>query len=318
MTSHKSAVLAALAVASLLFAGAAAAEPSLDQRQTLLDESQAAVIGGSGPQIPAQVVRSGITGVLTQVDVPVACEESSTPLVVQILDSGESPGTNVLSTQTISGVSDELEWRSVALATPPFMPKETSFAIALSSPGFCVIFGGPLQGDPYPRGNGWYQGPPNPPGIWALAGMDLGFRTYVERMCKVPSLLGLFQQEAQTLIGTNGCAVGRITRVFSMTVPAGRIVSQGQAEGTLLPPVSRVDFVVSFGRQPCKVPKVRGKTLARAKSAITKANCRLGKVRRQASKKVKRGHVISQSPKAGTRRAYGSKVTVVVSRGAGR
>ena len=150
--------------------------------------------------------------------------------MVQILDSGESPGTNVLSTQTISGVSDELEWRSVALATPPFVPKETSFAIALSSPGFCVIFGGPFQGDPYPRGNAGTRGRPIQPGIWALAGLDLGFRTYVERMCKVPSLLGLFQQAAQTLIGTNGCDLGRITRVFSMTVPAGQIVSQGKAE----------------------------------------------------------------------------------------
>ncbi len=318
MSIQKSAALVALAVASLLFAGQAVAEPSLDQRQLTLDEGEAIVIGGSGPQIPAQVVKSGITGVLTQVALPLACEESSTPLVVQILDSGESPGTNVLSTQTISGVSDELEWRSVALATPPFMPKETSFAIALSSPGFCVIFGGPFQGDPYPRGNGWYQGPPNPPGIWALAGLDLGFRTYVERMCKVPSLLGLFQQEAQTLIGTNGCDLGRITRVFSMTVSAGQIVSQGQAEGTLLPPESRVDFVVSVGRQRCKVPNVRGKKLAAAKSAITKARCGLGKVRRVRSRKVKRGRVIAQSPTAGSSLVNRGKVNLVVSRGPAR
>ncbi|HEX6680654.1 MAG TPA: PASTA domain-containing protein [Gaiellaceae bacterium] len=65
----------------------------------------------------------------------------------------------------------------------------------------------------------------------------------------------------------------------------------------------------------CRVPNVRGKKLAPARRAVTKAHCRVGKVRRKVSKKVKRGRVISQSPKPGTRLQSLGKVNLVVSRG---
>jgi uncharacterized delta-60 repeat protein len=68
---------------------------------------------------------------------------------------------------------------------------------------------------------------------------------------------------------------------------------------------------------PCKVPNVRGKKLAVARSAITGARCRLGKVRRKPSKTVKRGRVVSQSPKPGARLPKRGKVNLVVSSGRG-
>jgi len=64
----------------------------------------------------------------------------------------------------------------------------------------------------------------------------------------------------------------------------------------------------------CVVPKVKGKTLAAAKRAITKAHCSLGKVKRATSVR-KKGTVIAQSPPPGKRLAKGSKVNVVLSRG---
>ena len=319
MRNKKSVALLALAVVSLLLAGGAVAAPELDQQQTTLDEFEGVVVGGSGPQIPAQVVRGGIAGLLTQVDLPVVCETSSTPLVVRILDSGAGPGTNVLATQTVTGISDEeLEWKSVALPAQPFMPAETSFAIALSSPGLCLVFGGPFGANPYPRGDGWYQGPPNPPGVWALGGLDLGFKTYVERKCKVPSILGLSQDEARGLIEAQGCAAGTVRRMYSSTVPQGQVISQEQAEGTMLAPRTAVNFAVSLGLRPCSVPRVRGKKLSAARSAITKAACRVGKVKRVRSRHVKRGRVISQSPKAGKSLPNLAKVNLVVSRGPAR
>jgi hypothetical protein len=319
MRNKKSLAVLALAVGSLLLAGGAVAAPELDQQQTLLDETVGVVVGGSGPQIPAQVVRGGIAGLVTQVDLPVLCETPSTPLVVRILDSGGSPvGTNVLATQTVTGISEELEWKSVALPAQPFVPAETPFAIALSSPGLCLVFGGPFHANPYPRGDGWYQGPPNPPGVWAPGGLDLGFKTYVERMCKVPSILEVSQEEAQGLIEAHGCATGTVRRMYSSTVGQGQVISQEQAEATMLPPRSAVNFAVSLGLRPCSVPPVRGKKLSAARSAITRAACRVGKVRRVRSRKVKRGRVISQSPKAGKSLPNLDKVNLVVSRGPAR
>ena len=100
--------------------------------------------------------------------------------------------------------------------------------------------------------------------------------------------------------------------------PDGKIVAGGFSgeiqNGGLL---SAEDFALARylgGLPPCKVPSVRGRKLAVAVSAIRKAHCRVGKVRRKASRKVKRGRVISQSPKAGKRLPNRSKVNLVISR----
>jgi beta-lactam-binding protein with PASTA domain len=63
------------------------------------------------------------------------------------------------------------------------------------------------------------------------------------------------------------------------------------------------------------VPKVKGKTLAAAKTAITKAHCRVGAVAKRHSTSVKKGRVISQKPAAGKKLAKGAKVSLVVSLG---
>jgi RTX calcium-binding nonapeptide repeat (4 copies)/PASTA domain len=64
----------------------------------------------------------------------------------------------------------------------------------------------------------------------------------------------------------------------------------------------------------CVVPRVRGRTLARAKVLLARANCRLGKVTRVRSR-ARKGVVLRQSPVAGARRARGAKVALRVSRG---
>jgi hypothetical protein len=72
-------------------------------------------------------------------------------------------------------------------------------------------------------------------------------------------------------------------------------------------------FTVS--RPPCAVPRVTGKTLRSAKSAITRKHCRTGTVGYAFSNKTQKGRVISQSRRAGQVLAPGTKVNLVVSRG---
>ncbi len=64
----------------------------------------------------------------------------------------------------------------------------------------------------------------------------------------------------------------------------------------------------------CVVPRVRGTTLRAARAAVTRAGCRVGTVRRRASR-VKKNRVLAQSPAAGRAVARGSRVSLVVSRG---
>jgi hypothetical protein len=68
----------------------------------------------------------------------------------------------------------------------------------------------------------------------------------------------------------------------------------------------------------CVVPRLRGKTLARARTALTRANCRLGALTRRYSATVRVGRVIRQRPAAGTRMTRGARVSVALSRGSRR
>lgn len=72
-------------------------------------------------------------------------------------------------------------------------------------------------------------------------------------------------------------------------------------------------FVVRV-RRLCVVPNLKGKRLVVARRTLRARDCRVGRVTRVFSKKV-RGRVISQKPKAGKVRPRGTKVKLVVSKG---
>lgn len=65
----------------------------------------------------------------------------------------------------------------------------------------------------------------------------------------------------------------------------------------------------------CKVPNLKRKKLKAARRAIRRANCRPGKVKRRASRKVPKARVVSQAPRAGKTAKAGTAVKVVVSSG---
>jgi PASTA domain len=82
--------------------------------------------------------------------------------------------------------------------------------------------------------------------------------------------------------------------------------------------VSDLSSVVAPPRQQprrCVVPRVRGKQLAAARKAITKAYCRVGRVQRKFSNRVRAGRVISQTPRPRARLASRGRVHLVVSKG---
>jgi hypothetical protein len=64
----------------------------------------------------------------------------------------------------------------------------------------------------------------------------------------------------------------------------------------------------------CRVPRVVGLRLVRARAAIRRAYCSVGRVRGVRSRAA-RGRVVRQSPRAGTRLRRGARVILVISRG---
>ena len=64
----------------------------------------------------------------------------------------------------------------------------------------------------------------------------------------------------------------------------------------------------------CIVPRLGGKTLAAARVALRRARCAVGRIRRVRSRRARRGRVLAQGTRAGTRRPVGTKVAVTIGR----
>jgi Mg-chelatase subunit ChlD len=72
-----------------------------------------------------------------------------------------------------------------------------------------------------------------------------------------------------------------------------------------------VEPITSITRT-CKVPNLKGKKLAGARRISLAAGCKLGKVTKKKGATTRSGKVVKQSPKAGTVRAAGTRVKVVL------
>lgn len=132
----------------------------------------------------------------------------------------------------------------------------------------------------------------------------------------VPNLTGLTQSGAEATLSASGLAVGSVTQAFSNTVPAGQVISQTPASGTLVTGGTNVSFVVSQGPPPpVSVPNVVGMSRTEAESAITGAGLSVGNVTEEFSSTVPAGLVISQNPSSGTSVSASTAVNLVISRG---
>jgi hypothetical protein len=65
----------------------------------------------------------------------------------------------------------------------------------------------------------------------------------------------------------------------------------------------------------CVVPRVVGRTMRRARIMISRAGCRVGRVRTAYSARIRKGFVLAQQPRAGRRLQRGTRVSLVLSLG---
>jgi hypothetical protein len=65
----------------------------------------------------------------------------------------------------------------------------------------------------------------------------------------------------------------------------------------------------------CVVPKVTGKTLAKARRLVAPRHCRVGSVRHVRSTRKRKGRVVRQSPAPGRRLAAGARVNLWLGKG---
>jgi serine/threonine-protein kinase len=133
--------------------------------------------------------------------------------------------------------------------------------------------------------------------------------------CTVPSLGGKTLAAAKNALKKAKCAVGKVTNKTSSTVKKGRVISSSPAAGKVKPKGTKVALKISKGAaatKKCTVPNVKGKKLAAARKAISKAHCAVGKVTKKKSSKKNKGKVLSEAPAAGAVKPKGAKVKLTV------
>lgn len=135
-------------------------------------------------------------------------------------------------------------------------------------------------------------------------------------VCTVAIAPGASAEMCYTGHALEGLFPGESVLIETATGNKGHIAfSSSPAVGSCPLPGFKVGSSATGGTGKCVPPNLKGKTLAAAEKAITQAHCALGKVKKGRSSKVKKGHVISQTPAAGKALPRGSKVSVVLSKG---
>jgi hypothetical protein len=186
---------------SLLLAASAsfAQQSRIDQEQPAVNNTGPALsIGGSllpffGRKL-AQVFTPAVTGSLTHVTVPVACEAGA-QLTVQIQTAfGGLPSGGVITSESATGetyppythpysTTPDAGFRLVQFYSRPHVDADQEYAIVLLASGKCSILSAPA-GDFYARGRAYYQGLSRAPGWIPLApngpSDDLSFQTFVD------------------------------------------------------------------------------------------------------------------------------------------
>lgn len=161
----------------------------------------------------------------------------------------------------------------------------------------------------------------NFPSDWNIAdgaGAAIAFALngYVYRGNVIPNvvntnLLGI----AEPSILAAGYSIGAVTFVANAIIIPGNVISQTPAGGTIAPPGTPVNLVVSTGFPDTRVPDLFGLDQTDAINLLTSLGFTVGGIGEAPSSFVGVGQTQSQNPTAGTLVAYGSIVSFVLSTG---
>lgn len=129
----------------------------------------------------------------------------------------------------------------------------------------------------------------------------------------VPDVSGYDSANARTLITSAGLTVGRVEEAQA-PVPKDVAVNTRPPAGTPLLPDSKITLVVSVGAPTITVPKLLGKTLDAARTALDSAGLVLGTYVARTVDTVAAGTIIEQQPNAGTLSAPGTAIDLIIAR----
>jgi eukaryotic-like serine/threonine-protein kinase len=130
----------------------------------------------------------------------------------------------------------------------------------------------------------------------------------------LPRVLGLTEVQARSKLSELGFRPRLDGERQNDTFSRGTVIWQDPPPGTVLPPNSVVQLVVSAGPSLVAVPDVIGFNLPQATRIFAAAGVRVGGVDTVAGRQ-ERGVVLATRPAAGVGRPRGAPIALVISRG---
>ncbi|MER6996254.1 Stk1 family PASTA domain-containing Ser/Thr kinase [Streptomyces sp. NPDC000410] len=132
---------------------------------------------------------------------------------------------------------------------------------------------------------------------------------------QVPSVLGRTEAAAKKRLTDAGLEVEQTKKGFSDTYKRGTVMDIDPDPGRRIRDNGSVTLVISRGPEIVKVPTLRGRTLAEAKSELREAGLATGVITKAFSEEFAQGTVIRSDPAAGSDRRPDSAIALVVSKG---
>ena len=128
---------------------------------------------------------------------------------------------------------------------------------------------------------------------------------------RVPALSGLTLSEAIAKLHTRGLETGIDGHFYSTTQPAGRVLTQSPAPGTLVRKSWRVRVTESLGPQKVAIPSVDGMDASLGTITIRRTGLRGGDVVSMPYAYAPEGTIIAQTPLAKATDVQGPRVSLL-------
>jgi len=128
----------------------------------------------------------------------------------------------------------------------------------------------------------------------------------------IPSFKGLTAEEALSKAASLGVGMTIDNRFYSADVPAGRILTQSPAPGTVVRREWHVRATESLGPQLVEIPNLVGQPQRAASIQIRRVGLELGSVAQMPSDGAAAGAVLAQDPAAGAAGVEKPSINIVV------
>ena len=145
------------------------------------------------------------------------------------------------------------------------------------------------------------------------------------QMVSIPNVTGMSKDEAEKILRNVGLAVGGVTEKNDHNVPKGSVISQAPQAGKQVQRGTKIDLLVSLGREETTPPLVKSELVLVEVPDLTNwtFDSAIYKLERiglsyelvdeyHLGEAQLPGHVVKQNPPAGTTVAMGEKVTLFI------